>query len=959
MLSQNFFKLRGCAVAVILFGATLLTAQENCANGIDDDGDGLVDLNDLSDCSCSIASNTASLLPNPSLEEFALTEEGCTSRQPGGLPDGTNQANCLVGWQRVSLGTTDAWNAFTLSGSPPSFPASLPQPLPSGAGVAGFWAGIGDVPGNQFRNGDGTVARQYREYLAACLVEGERLVPDRDYRLTFSLGFMKPQKLELSYSSNAVDLASPDSIELGIYGVKQCGQLNFGDFYDCPEASGATGYELITNVIVSGEPGTWSASTVNFTCSSEYEGFAIGGSCADDIARPDGGRYRNYYFIDDLILNETSAFGQPVAGPVSVSGQTVCADEVLLTGRAAAGAGYQWYQDGIAIPGANSVTHLVDPGQVVASAFSLRIVSAAGCAVTDPVRIQRPVIVDQVPDSVALCGSGEAVTIYPVETGGATYSWSDGSTNTYFTVSDAGTYSLTVSIACLEREETFVVAETDHINYRYVTTPENPCEGDTVEVRLETNWYAPLTVYFMPNGEQVFVNGQQPVHIVAGVANELQALFVSSCGIVSDQIPIPVLPKLEISSEVTDLNCTGTTGRIDLQLPAANFDDLQWYGPDGRYQGSNQTLLVDRAGRYTAVVNGAGYCSTSTVFEVTDNGGFDLLIDATDVSCGQDATAMALPSGGTPPYSISWINQIDAPPIAVNSFVAAGLDRGSYLARLSDSKGCHTEKGFTIGGPDPIRASALAGWAGCLQDTSGTITLSVEGGTLPYRYGHASGGREQDGPTFSGLEAGEHFVYATDAFGCATDAIGIGVTSPSPFTIDAGADRKVNWGDSVILDLTVTGVRPGEGKIEWSYSQGPFPAEASPFNLSLKHRPVKTTTYRVSLTTAEGCSKNDSVTVYVDDEAHMYAPNAFSPNGDGINDRFQFYTNRMVREVTDLKVYDRWGGLVWSKPADSPAEWDGRGKGLPMGTGAYVYRGIAVMRDETTRVLSGTVTLLR
>ena len=390
---------RFCVLLLLnLFITAPLSAQEDCANGLDDDGDGLTDLNDLRDCSCSIPSRTISLLPNPSLEEFGAGQEGCTSRQPGGLPDNTNQANCLVGWQRASLGTTDSWNAFTLPGAAPSFPAELPQPLPSGTGVAGFWVGIGDVRGVQFRNNNGRAAAHYREYLAACLTDGQTLEEGLDYRLSFSLGFMKSQELGLSYASGSVNLASPDSIELSLYGVRECGQLNFGGFYDCPELAGAEGYELIANVKVSGEPGSWTAVTADFISPGDYAGFAIGGSCAADIGRPDGTPYRNYYFIDELILNRQEIFEQPVAGPVAVSGQTICAEEIVLTGQPTGGATYQWYHDGVAIAGATEHQLILAPSPDIDGGYRLRKQTPAGCAVTEAVVIQRPVLYDQLPD---------------------------------------------------------------------------------------------------------------------------------------------------------------------------------------------------------------------------------------------------------------------------------------------------------------------------------------------------------------------------------------------------------------------------------------------------------------------------------------------------------------------------------------------------------------------------------
>ena len=384
-----------------------LSAQEICSNGIDDDGDGLIDLNDKENCSCALSSTLTSLLPNPSLEDFDSGQIGCTSRQPGGRPDAVNQANCLTGWRRASLGTTDSWNAFTLTGAGPFFPNKLPLPLPSGTGVAGFWVGIRDTPDASFTNGDGTRTKQYREYLAACLVDGQRMETGKPYHLTFSLGFMEPQIA--NDDGNIVDIRSPESVELSIYGVKECGQLNFGAFYSCPEASDAFGYDLIANVTVEGTAGNWTFREVDFVSPGSYAGFAIGGSCADDNTRPDGGNYRNYYFIDDLILNEPAAFNEPVAGPVAVDGLTACDEVITLTGQAQTGATYQWFRNGIAVVGATAPALEIAGGPSADGTYVLRVSTAAGCALTEPVVIQRPVMSDHFAENVAICVGEDSV----------------------------------------------------------------------------------------------------------------------------------------------------------------------------------------------------------------------------------------------------------------------------------------------------------------------------------------------------------------------------------------------------------------------------------------------------------------------------------------------------------------------------------------------------------------------
>lgn len=73
----------------------------------------------------------------------------------------------------------------------------------------------------------------------------------------------------------------------------------------------------------------------------------------------------------------------------------------------------------------------------------------------------------------------------------------------------------------------------------------------------------------------------------------------------------------------------------------------------------------------------------------------------------------------------------------------------------------------------------------------------------------------------------------------------------------------------------------------------------------------------------------------VSDPDCFYFPSAFSPNGDGVNDRF-IQAGPCAVLTYDLRVYDRWGGLRF-QTTDPFAGWDGRSDGEPLGAGSFVY----------------------
>lgn len=123
--------------------------------------------------------------------------------------------------------------------------------------------------------------------------------------------------------------------------------------------------------------------------------------------------------------------------------------------------------------------------------------------------------------------------------------------------------------------------------------------------------------------------------------------------------------------------------------------------------------------------------------------------------------------------------------------------------------------------------------------------------------------------------------------------------------------------------------------------------------------PASTTTYKVRVTNANGCSIEDTITVYVNKTGSangFQLPNAFSPNNDGRNDCFGV---RTWGNISNLKfqVFNRWGQLVFSTTDPSHC-WDGTVKGVLQPTSAFIY----VISAETLCgpvKRTGTVMLIR
>ena len=113
---------------------------------------------------------------------------------------------------------------------------------------------------------------------------------------------------------------------------------------------------------------------------------------------------------------------------------------------------------------------------------------------------------------------------------------------------------------------------------------------------------------------------------------------------------------------------------------------------------------------------------------------------------------------------------------------------------------------------------------------------------------------------------------------------------------------------------------------------------------------------------SNGCEVRAQRRIKVDRNRNVYAPNVFSPNGDGINDLFYLQADARRVKVVELKMFSRWGELVYSAqniPVNSPTfSWDGSYKGKMLGSTVYFWQAIVEYRDGVQDMISGDLALI-
>ncbi|MBC8173140.1 MAG: choice-of-anchor L domain-containing protein [Chitinophagales bacterium] len=189
-------------------------------------------------------------------------------------------------------------------------------------------------------------------------------------------------------------------------------------------------------------------------------------------------------------------------------------------------------------------------------------------------------------------------------------------------------------------------------------------------------------------------------------------------------------------------------------------------------------------------------------------------------------------------------------------------------------------------------------------------------------------------------------VTGTDANGCENSASITIELDPVPYA-QAFGDTIIYLGESAYLN----GI--GGGDFFWS----PAVSLDDPNSLNPIATPGETTTYILTVSSTAGCVSYDSVTIVVINEPLVLFPNAFSPNGDGINDMYTFISRGDIASFIFM-IYNRWGELLFETNVFS-AGWDGKIDGSDQPIGSYAY--VISLTDATGHnfVYKGNFTLVK
>lgn len=418
----------------------------------------------------------------------------------------------------------------------------------------------------------------------------------------------------------------------------------------------------------------------------------------------------------------------------------------------------------------------------------------------------------------------------------------------------------------------------------------------------------------------------------------------------ADTIIIQPASDFTLIADVTPAGCSESEdGSIALTTQNGVGDiEFTFVGPFGA-MAVGDTIGGVGAGIYEVTALDEAGCPSVLLVEVGAPPPVIVVLDSLDrPSCAGDADgllAVSVSGGAGSGFEVNWT--LDGAPFASGGTIE-GLEEGQYAVEAVDPSGC-------TGGIASIPLVAegdvtlsIPGDTALCAGVPLTLEASATGATEAYWSVPGEGGGVGLTASTGVLPEGtNHWVFTAIRLGCVReDSVMVtGFSQPIP---DAGEDQLIASGATAPLGA-------GPDNPDWTYAWSPpeftvFPESATTSTDVL----FATTVFLLEVTTADGCTGTDTVLVEVLETLDI--PSGFTPNGDGMNDRWNLGGLDRYPSA-EITVFNRWGDVLFTQGAlDGP--WDGTLNGVAVPVGTYYYH-IRVDEPALQTEWTGPITIMR
>ncbi len=518
--------------------------------------------------------------------------------------------------------------------------------------------------------------------------------------------------------------------------------------------------------------------------------------------------------------------------------------------------------------------------------------ATAGCSQSCP-------FVNVLGPNASIC-DGQSLTLDATSSGAVSYLWDNNSASPTRSITDPGNYWVEISdgnVACTDSITISVVT----VNVQ-ASADATTCPGISVTLlasgATSYSWTPAATLNNDAAASPVATPLVTTTYTVVGTSDNCSDSDEVTVTVIADDIQytISTSPRVcDVSGSVEISDVSGASPPYSLQL-------------DGISISPNIAITVGYGSHSLVVTNALGCLEQSNVF--IDDNSYTLNWTAiiTDTRCASPGSIEVVDVvGGIAPYTIL----LNGTPQSDN--LISNLTAGNYGLKVSDANGCFsTQSVAIIAQPNAVSASVETTAVFC--ETLGNVSsVTVTGAMQPFTI-------TIDGNLYNGnnypLNTQPHTLVVSDADQCTYTTI-VQVEDINATEANFTATPHITNAPAIVV---FTNTSLNATSYLWSFGEDNTSAEMNEEQQFLE--PGHYEISLIAMNDSNGCSDTIKSIVYILPPNSIYVPNAFTPDGDGINDVFRIQGENISQDNFSLTIFNRWGDSIWQSITPDAA-WTG------------------------------------
>ncbi len=942
--------------------------QEICDNGIDDDLDGLVDLQD-DDCFCGVGLNSKL---NNAIHNPDFNSSSCCPTTPNTSAWFYNLLNCVDGWvtDSTSYGFTWAINYLNSCNSCSNWLGGtfIPPPECTSSSGNGFLS-ISFFNWNGWYYDSNNSQSWYSREASSCL--NTPLYPGHSYELNFDAF----NAGNFQYANNFTD-----TIYLSLYGTKSCANVPPPQTSVCSDPNwdvlDSIGFKIPTDT-------AWYQHGFTFSPSDTIYGIALGQSCENNFSGTNNG-WDNWQQIlfDNLTLYSSEDFNIRI-----MESGNVCSPPYILTSAIdTTGGTWQWYKDSVAIIGeTDSVIDITNmgPGNYTVLYSMNNTCQGLNLNVPPPVNplafqtaVASPICEG---DNVSFDGfsfvSAGTIDHFYYDFGNGDSAFVEDPDYVYDTAGVFNViFTVETNLACTTSVSQIVtVSPKPEVDF----LTGNQCLYDAANfVSLSTidDGVLDSLSWDFDDGNIEHDSLESHVYNMAGNYNvELFARSDQGCiDSIIKTISIHPVPKADyvVDEDCENINISFTNSS---SITSGNIINYEWIFGDNATSNTvnaNHTYLSPDIVTTSLIVTSDSGCvdTSSIILEIYPEPVAHFIVNSSCFFAKFENTSTIANNGNIVTTNWNFGDGNTDTEYDTEHFYTANGDYNVTLEVISNH-GCINQFDSTINIFNNFDASfTILNHLICSNEPMQFTNTSTEvfGQEINYLW-EASDGQTStlEHPVFNFVNNTElptpieMSLKISTSSGCIDSAFQTPVLSiiPTP-----NADFYFTPSEPTISNPEVqfTNLSVRADSYDWNFGNDSYSTELNPTHTY----PEYTKSYSVTLTAYNNsdkiCSDEERKIITIQDEILFFIPNTFTPDGSGINDQFtpHFISGLDIYNFR-LQIFNRWGEIVFES-RDPAVGWDGNYAGDVIKGDVYLWKiDFEDSMLDKVHTHTGTVTVLR